>query len=106
VTFHDAKQYLGTQDAQVWCAASVRRAHPMGFFCVSLAVLWHARHGRELPEVRRERPWYKAVAGTLTAVLGKLRLAIWCGRLSEGMGEQAPVPHPLENLLHALAAVR
>jgi len=106
VAFHDAKQYLGMQDAQVWCEASVRRAHPMGFFCVSLAVLWYARHGRGLPEVRRERPWYKAVAGTFTAALGKLRLAIWGGRIFEQRGEEVPMHHPLENLLHALAAVR
>jgi hypothetical protein len=106
VAFHDAKQHLGMQDAQVWCEASVTRAHPMGFFCLSLALLWYARHGQALPEVRRERPWYKAVGTTFTAMLGKLRLAIWGKRLFEGAGEPAPGHHPLENLLHALAAVR
>jgi hypothetical protein len=106
VAFHDAKQYLGMQDAQVWCEPSVARAHPMGFFCVSLAVLWHARYGQDLPEVRRERPWYIAAGTTFTALLGKLRLAIWGNRLFEGMADQAPEQHPLENLLHCLAAVR
>jgi hypothetical protein len=106
VAFHDAKQHLGMQDARVWSAASVARAHPMGFFCLSVALLWYARNGQGLPEVRRVRPWYEAVGVTFTAMLGKLRLAIWGGRISEGSGEQAPQQHSLENLLHALAAVR
>jgi hypothetical protein len=106
VTFHDSKQYLGLQDARVWCEPSVARAHPMGLFCVSLAVLWYARYGQGLPEVRRARPWYTAVGLTFTAMLGKLRLAIWGKRISEGMGAPALDTHPLENLLHALAAVR
>jgi hypothetical protein len=106
VAFHDAKQYLGMQDARVWCQASVQRAHPMALFCVSLAVLWYARYGQDLPEVRRERPWYEAMGVTFTAMLGKLRLAIWGKRFSEGMGERAAEPHPLENILHCLAAVR
>ena len=76
VAFHDAKQYLGMQDARVWSEGSVQRAHPMALFCVSLAVLWYARHGQALPEVRRQRPWYKAAGLTFTAMLGKLRLAI------------------------------
>jgi hypothetical protein len=106
VAFHDSKQYLGMQDARVWCEASVERAHPMAFFCVSLAVLWYAKCGQSLPEVQRERPWYAAAGVTFTAMLGKLRLAIWGERISEGTGERAPEHHPLENLLHCLAAVR
>jgi hypothetical protein len=106
VAFHDSKQYLGMQDARVWCEASVSRAHPMALFCVSLAVLWYARYGRGLPEVRRERPWYEAAGLTFTAMLGKLRLAIWGKRLSEGTGGLAGEQHPLENVLHCLAAVR
>jgi hypothetical protein len=95
------------QDAQVWCAASVLRAHPMGLCCVSLAVLWYARHGQSLPEVRRERPWYAGGVGpTFTAMLGKLRLAIWGNRIFEGMGEEKLEPPSLEKLLHCLAAVR
>jgi hypothetical protein len=106
VAFHDAKQYLGMQDAQVWCAASVERAHPMGFFCVSLTLLWYARYGQTLPEVQRQRPWYTAVGTTFTAMLGKLRLAIWGKRLFEEMSQQSVELHPLENILHCLAAVR
>lgn len=106
VAFHDSKQYLGMEDAQVWCEQSVERAHPMAFFCMSLAMLWYARNGKELADVRRERPWYEAAGITLTALLGKLRLAIWGERISAGMGEQAPATHLLENILHCLAAVR
>ena len=106
VAFHDAKQYLGMQDAQVWCEASVERAHPMGFFCLSLAMLWYAKHGQALPDVQRQRPWYTAVGATFTAMLGKLRLAIWGKRISEGAGTGVPGHEPLENLLHCIAAVR
>jgi hypothetical protein len=106
VAFHDSKQYLGLADARVWSEGSVERAHPMAFFCVSLAVLWNARQGEGLPEVRRERPWYVAAGLAFTAMLGKLRLAIWGHRLSEGTGAQTPDTHPLDNLLHCLAAVR
>jgi DDE superfamily endonuclease len=106
VAFFDAKQYLGMQDPRVWCEASVLRAHPLAFFCYSLALLWYARHGRALPEVRRERPWYAAVGVTFTALLGKLRLAIWGHRLSGETGRQGPDTRSLENLLHCLAAVR
>jgi hypothetical protein len=107
VAFHDAKQYLGLQDARVWSEGSVARAHPMALFCVSLAVLWQAKYGEGLPEVRRERPWYKAPGLTFTALLGKLRLAIWRGRIiSEGMGARDAQTHPLDKVLHLLAAVR
>ena len=106
VAFHDAKQYLGMQDAQVWCEASVERTHPMAFFCLSLAVLWYARYGQAMPDVQRQRPWYTAVGSTFTAMLGKLRLAIWGRRISEGQGTAASGHEPLENLLHCLAAVR
>jgi hypothetical protein len=106
VAFHDAKQYLGLEDAQVWSELSVQRAHPMSFFCMSVAMLWYARYGQALPEVKRERPWYKEVVATFTAMLGKLRLTIWGKRISEGTGEQAPDTHLLENILHCLAAVR
>ena len=40
VAFHDAKQYLGLADARVWSEGSVKRAHPMALFCVSLALPW------------------------------------------------------------------
>jgi hypothetical protein len=106
VAFRDSKQYLGLHDARVRCEASVERAHPMSFFCLSLALLWHARYGQALPEVRRERPWYKAAGAMFTAMLGKLRLAIWSKRLFEGTEGLAAGLHPLDNLLHALAAVR
>lgn len=106
VAFHDAKQYLGMQDARVWCEPSVARAQPMGFFCVSLAVLWHASYGRALPDVRRERPWYRATGTTFTALLGKLRLAIWGNRIFAEVTDQVPERHLLENVLHCLAAVR
>lgn len=106
VAFHDSKQYLGMQDAQVWCAASVERAHPMGFFCVSVATLWYATYGQDVPAVQRVRPWYEAIGLTFTAILGKLRLAIWGQRLFQRTNDRVPAPHSLEMILHTLAAVR
>ena len=69
-------------------------------------MLWYAQYGQSLPEVQRERPWYVPVGTTFTSMLGKLRLAIWQNRISEGMGEPVSEHHPLEILLHCLAAVR
>lgn len=107
VAFRDAKQYLGMQDPQVWCASSVERAHPMGFFCLSLAVLWYSKHGQDLPEVRRARPWYETGGlVTFSGMLGKLRLAIWGQRYFNEMGDAVGGTHLLDNLLHCLAAVR
>lgn len=106
MAYHDSKQYLGMQDARVWSEGAVRRAHPMAFFCISLTLLWYGRCGQGQAEVRRERPWYQAAGVTFTAALGQLRLAIWKKRVFEETGEQTPLHHLLENLLHALAAVR
>jgi DDE superfamily endonuclease len=107
VAFHDAKQYLGLHDPQVWCASSVERAHPLSFFCVSLAVLWYRQHGAGFPAVRRERPWYKRDGRvTFAALLGKLRLAIWEKSIFAETGDASCAPHLCEKLLHCLAAVR
>jgi hypothetical protein len=106
VAFHDSKQHLGLADARVWSEGGVKRAHPMAWFCLSLAVLWCAKYGGAMPEVDRRRPWYRAPGVTFTALLGKLRLAIWRGRISQGMTDPSEETHPLENILHCLAAVR
>lgn len=110
VMFHDSKQYLGLQEPQVWTEASVRRAHPMAWFCYSLAVLWQALHGESHEAPERYRPWYTTEQpGALTQVLGRLRLALWQGRLFGEAGHTAEPPPSAEllrSLLHGLATVR
>ena len=95
LAFHDAKQYLGMQDPQVWCEASVERAHPMGFFCLSLTMLWYAVNGDGHERPTRERPWYERdQRGALTEVLGTLRLALLRGRYFGEQGTPALRRHP------------
>jgi len=108
VAFHPRRQAVpgDARRAGVERGIGPAGARPMASFCVSLAVLWEAKYGQRLPEVRRERPWYKAPGVTFTALLGKLRLAIWRGRISQGTAAREAHTHPLENILHCLAAVR
>jgi hypothetical protein len=61
VTFHDAKQSLGFEDAQSQTARAVLRTAPLAGIGYDLVLLWAARHsqaGRPLPAVTR--PWYRA----------------------------------------------
>jgi hypothetical protein len=111
VLFHDSKQYLGLQDAQVRSEPSVARAHPMAWFTYSISLLWYALNQdgkQETPE--RKRPWYKQEqGGAFTQVLGTLRLALWQGRYFGEAGDSRGVPPSAESLLsllHCLAAVR
>ena len=61
---------------------------------LSLALLWYARYGQALPEVQRGRALVKAVGTTFTAMLGKLRLAIWAKRIPRGQGNRHLNPIP------------
>jgi hypothetical protein len=63
VTFHDAKQYLGFEDAQSQTEAAVLRTAPLAGIVYDLVLLWAAlstQAGRPLPVVTR--PWYRAKA--------------------------------------------
>ena len=108
--FHDSKQYLGLQDPQVWCEQSVQRAHPMAWFSYSVTLLWYAVNGDEHEKPTRKRPWYeREQGGTLTEVLGTLRLALLRGRyFGEASDASASPPSPeiLLHLMHCLATVR
>lgn len=110
VLFHDSKQYLGLHEPRVRTEASVQRAHPMAWFCYSLTLLWQALHGDGHEAPARDRPWYTTERpGALTQVLGRLRLALWQGRLFGAAGHTAEVPPAeelLRSLLHSLATVR
>jgi hypothetical protein len=63
VTFHDAKQYLGFEDAQSQTVEAVLRTAPLAGIVYDLVLLWAARSnraGRALPVVAR--PWYRTKA--------------------------------------------
>lgn len=110
LSFFDSKQYLGLHDPQVWCAASVARAHPMAWFCYSVTLVWYARYGTDAEPLQRERRWYEPKATpTFTQMLGTLRLALWRHGISGEGGaaaEHPPSHEMLDVLLHCLAAVR
>jgi len=107
VMFYDSKQFVGLHDPQVRCARSVERAHPMSWFVLSASVLWYAAVGKDGPQVRRERPWYRhKKSPTLADMLGALRLDLWGERITKRSGTSAPTPKILNALVNTLAAVR
>jgi hypothetical protein len=78
VVFSESKQLLGLHDPRVRTPKSVERAHPMAWFVQSVTVLWYAGAGRQVPAVKRDRPWYtNKKTPTFADMLGALRLAHW-----------------------------
>jgi hypothetical protein len=78
VAFSDAKQMLGFQDPQVWCAASVQRAAPMAWFVGTLVVCWYVHAGQYGPQAQRHRPWYRHKATpTFADMLAACRFQLW-----------------------------
>jgi hypothetical protein len=78
VAYCDSKQMLGFHDPKVYSARAVSRAHPMAWFVGSLVVLWYAQVGRDQPQARSHRPWYRDKVGpTFADMLSCLRLRLW-----------------------------
>ena len=103
VAYCESKQLLGFHDPQVWCAASVSRAHPMAWFVGALVVLWYAQTGQQEEAARRQRPWYKGkVEPTYADMLATCRLHLWRSWL-QTPGEPEEVEERLPWLLHYLA---
>jgi hypothetical protein len=79
VTFHDAKQYLGLEDAQKQAVRAVERTAPLAGLVYALVVLWYV--GRvEAGAVSgwMVRPWFRAKATPSFAdMLTALRVAGW-----------------------------
>jgi hypothetical protein len=64
VTLHDAKQYLGFEDAQSQTARAVLRTAPLAGIVYDLVLLWAARCARAgHPVAAVTRPWYRTKAG-------------------------------------------
>jgi hypothetical protein len=110
LTFFDSKQYLGLHEPRVWSERSVERAHPMAWFCYSVALLWYTQQGAGCVQSVRQRPWYQPQATpTFTQMLGTLRLALWQERIfgeAAASAEYSINQKTLKTLLHCLAAVR
>lgn len=103
VAYCESKQLLGFHDPQVWCAASVSRAHPMAWFVGAVVVLWYAQGGQQEEAARRQRPWYKGKAEpTFADMLATCRLHLWRNWL-KAPGQPEEVEQRLQWLLHYLA---
>jgi hypothetical protein len=90
VAFCDAKQFLGFQDPQVWCALSVERAAPMAWFVATLVVCWYVQAGQHGPQAQRHRPWYVAPeTPTFADMLAACRLQLWQQWLQAESGRKA-----------------
>src|SRR5262249_57620896 len=101
VAFRDSKQFLGLEDPQVRTPASVQRAHPMAWFCLSLVILWYALNREQIEKVKRERRWYKKKGGdTFSEMLGAMRLWLWQQRRFCGAGDRAASMGMGEKLLN------
>ena len=79
VTFHDAKQYLGLEDAQNQTVRAVERTAPLAGLLYALVVLWYvARVQAGAATTCVARPWYRAKATpSFPDMLTALRIAGW-----------------------------
>jgi hypothetical protein len=62
VLFEAARQVAGVGQARNRTPRAVQRTVPFGLVCVSLVVVWYARHGqpaRDLAAHRARAPWYR-----------------------------------------------
>lgn len=85
LSYHDAKQFLGFHDPQVYCEKSVERAAPMAWFLSSLLVLWYSLAGADCAPAKRHRPWYRnKKSPTFADMLSTLRLSLWLHWLESG----------------------
>jgi hypothetical protein len=62
VLFEEARHLAGVGQARTRTQRSVERLVPFGLLCVSLTVVWYARHGQPSLDVAARRalaPWYR-----------------------------------------------
>lgn len=62
VLFEESRQVMGVGQARNRTARAVERTVPFGLVCVSLVVVWYARHGQpalDLAARRAAAPWYR-----------------------------------------------
>jgi hypothetical protein len=86
VTFAEARELLGTGQAQSRTRHAVQRTVPFGLYCYTITVIWYALHGHHPSDAadRRERaPWYTTKAEpSLSDMIAKLRRVIIAARFT------------------------
>jgi hypothetical protein len=103
VAYGDAKGWLGFHEPEVWCEASVQRAHPTAWFIGSLVVLWYALFGQQEVTPQRHRPWYvHKPPVTFADMLGTCRYHLWRNWLAKS-GSQAELEQRMGWLLEYLS---
>jgi hypothetical protein len=104
VLFEEARQVAGVGQARNRTTKAVERTVPFGLACVSLVVVWYARHGQpalDLAAHRARAPWYRHKhAVSFADMLTALRRAIIAAQYRPG---HLLTPTP-EEILQAQAA--
>jgi hypothetical protein len=93
--FLDARHLAGVGQARTRTRRSVERLVPFGLCCLSLAIVWYARHGQpahDLAAHRARAPWYRHKHTVSVAdMLAALRRAL--------LAAQYPHGHPDQHIL-------
>jgi hypothetical protein len=88
VLFEEARQVAGVGQARNRTRMAVQRTVPFGLVCVSLVVVWYARHGQpaaDLAAHRARAPWYRHKhAVSFADMHAALRRAILTGQYRPG----------------------
>jgi hypothetical protein len=86
--FLDARHLAGVGQARTRTERSVTRLVPFGLVCMSLAIVWYARHGqpaRDLAAHRARAPWYRTKRTVSVAdMLAALRRALLAAQYQQG----------------------
>jgi hypothetical protein len=100
--FLDARHLAGVGQARTRNKRSVERLVPFGLCCLSLAIVWYARHGhpaQDLVAHRARAPWYRHKRAVSVAdMLAALRRALLAAQYQHGR----PDPHTLDLFPDAL----
>src|SRR5919198_547993 len=86
--FLDARHLAGVGQARTRTRRSVERLVPFGLACLSLAIIWYARHGQpaaDLAAHRARAPWYRHKRTVSVAdMLAALRRAVLAAQYPHG----------------------
>jgi DDE superfamily endonuclease len=100
--FLDARHLAGVGQARTRTERSVNRLVPFGLCCMSLAIVWYARHGQpahDLATHRARAPWYRTKRTVSVAdMLAALRRCLLAAQYPHGHPDQ----HTLELFQDAL----
>jgi DDE superfamily endonuclease len=90
--FLDSRHLAGVGQARTRTQRSVERLIPFGLVCVSLAIVWYARHGHpaaDLAAHRARAPWYRTKRTISVAdMLAALRSALLATQYRQGQLDQ------------------